>query len=71
MKYRAYLFKECKPVGLISAGGEVLDSVELEGDGRQELNKWKLTAEQIFFEEREWENKDSYFIELEKMDEKI
>lgn len=72
MEYRAYLFEEIKPVGIICNRGRLIDTAQIKGDGRQTLKTWKKKAEQLFFEERDWTNKEEYFIELEQIkDEKI
>jgi len=71
MEYRAYLFEEIEPLGVICSRGKIIDIAQVKGDGRSTQKTWMQKAEQVFFEERDWTNKEEYFIELEKVDEKI
>jgi hypothetical protein len=67
MEYRAYLFEEIEPVGIICNRGKLIDTAQIKGDGRRKPERWRQVAERIFFEERDWTNKEEYFIELEQI----
>ena len=67
MEYRAYLFEEIEPVGIICNRGRLIDTAQIKGDGRRNTERWRQVAERIFFEERDWTNKEEYFIELEQV----
>jgi len=68
MEYRAYLFEEIEPEGIICSRGRLIDTAQIKGDGRRKADRWREVAERIFFEERDWTNKEEYFIELEKVE---
>ncbi len=69
MEYRAYLFEEIEPEGIICNRGRLIDTAQIIGDGRRKPERWKEVAKRIFFEERDWINKEEYFIKLEKVSE--